>query len=127
MLHCNMKLVRQSSYAFACSEPFQFRGVINLDSRAGSGERLKCANEIARSGHREMCQQCGAIGPLLDEHQPQRILAVDMHGMRDAPGLFARAMYMFETQGPDLVEGISPGGHAAGHHDHPVPPLFLRN
>ena len=127
MLHCNMKLVWQASHAFARSELFQSRGVINLDGRAGSGERLQRADEIARSRHREMCQQCGAIGPLLDEHQPQRILAIDMYGMRDAPGLFARATYVLETQGPDLVEGIFPGGHAASHYDHPVPPLFSRN
>lgn len=39
-----------------------------------------------------MRQQGGAIGPLLEKHQPQRVFAIDMHGMRDAAGLAARAM-----------------------------------
>src|SRR5260370_42369736 len=72
-----------------------------------------------------MRQQRGAIGPLLDEHQPQRILAIDMHGVRDAPGLLAGAMDMFEAQFANLAEGILPGRHAAGHYDHRVLPFPL--
>ena len=51
-----------------------------------------------------MGQQRGAVGPLLEKHQPQRVLAVDMHGMRDAAGLVARAMHMFEAQFANLVQ-----------------------
>src|SRR6266851_5337692 len=70
-----------------------------------------------------MRQQRGAIGPLLDEHQPQRILAIDMHGVRDASGLLAGAMDMFEAQFANLAEGIFPSRHAAGHCDHRVLPF----
>src|ERR1700736_229543 len=56
MLHCNMKLVWQSSYAFVDSEAFQLFGVINLDRRASGGERLQRADEIGRGWHREMRQ-----------------------------------------------------------------------
>ena len=121
MLHCNMKLVWQSSYAWTDSETFQSCGVINLDRRNCGGERRQPTDEIARSRHREMRQQRGAIGPLLDEHQPQRILAIDMHGVGDASRLFARAMHVLQTKSLDLVEGIFSGGHTAGHYDHGVP------
>src|SRR5450631_1402153 len=72
-----------------------------------------------------MRQQRRAIGPLLDENQPQRILAIDMHGVRNASGLLAGAMDMLEAQFANLAEGIFPGRHAAGHYDHRVPPLSL--
>jgi len=36
-----------------------------------------------------MHQQRGAIGPMFDEHQPQRVLAIDMHGVEDTSGLAA--------------------------------------
>lgn len=97
MLHCNIKLVCQSSHALSASKAFHPCGVVNLDCRCRGGEWLQRTDEIARSRHREMSQQSGAIGPLLDEHQPQRILAIDMHGVRDASRFLARAMYMFET------------------------------
>ena len=69
MLHCNMKLVWQSSYALIDLKIFQPGGVVNLDRRGCGGERLQRADEIARGGDREMRQQRGAICPLLDEHQ----------------------------------------------------------
>src|SRR6266481_7274219 len=67
-----------------------------------------------------MRQQRGAIGPLLDKHQPQRIFAIDMHGVRDASSLLARAMDMLEAQFANRAEGIFPGRHTAGHYDHGV-------
>ena len=51
-----------------------------------------------------MRRQRGAIGPLLDENEPQRVLAIDMHGVGDASGLGARAMHMFEAEPARLVE-----------------------
>jgi hypothetical protein len=36
-----------------------------------------------------MGRECGPIGPLLDEDQPKRVLAIDMNGVREAPLLFA--------------------------------------
>src|ERR1700738_734709 len=72
-----------------------------------------------------MGQERGAVGPLLDEHQPQRILAIDMRGVRDASGLLAGAIDMFEAQFANLAEGILPGRHASGHYDHRVLPFPL--
>src|SRR5437868_1595339 len=107
------------------SEAFEAYGIINLDGRASGGERLERADEIARRWHREMRQQGGAIGPLFHEHQPQRILAIDMHGVRDASGLATRAMHVLETQSASFTEAIFPDRHAARYHDHRVPPRRL--
>ena len=54
-----------------------------------------------------MRQQGGAIGPLLEKHQPQRIFAIDMDGVGNAAGLGARAADMLETQFPHLVKTVS--------------------
>jgi len=66
----------------------------------------------------------GAIGPLLDKNQTLRILAIEMHGMRDASRLCARTMDVFETQSANFVEAILPRRYAAGHHDHFLPPVI---
>ena len=71
-----------------------------------------------------MGQQGGAIGPLLEKHQPQRIFAIDMDGVGNAAGLGARATDMLETQFPYLVKTVRARGHAAGHHDHVVLPFL---
>jgi len=44
-----------------------------------------------------MGSQSSAIGPLLEEDQPQRILAIDMHGVRKATWLETRAMHVLQT------------------------------
>src|ERR1700686_5149855 len=64
-----------------------------------------------------MRQEGGAIGPLLEKHQPQRIFAIDMNGVRDAAGLAARTMDVFEAEFADFIEGIL----SPRHHDLPVP------
>src|ERR1700722_1114211 len=125
MLHCNMKLMWQYSHAFVNSKAFQPCGVINLECWAGGGERLQRADEIARGRHREMRHQRGPIRPLLDKHQPERILAIDMHRVRDAAIFCARAMHMLQAQSADLAEGILTRRHASGHHDHPVLPTVM--
>ncbi len=56
MLHCNMKLVWQSSYALIDSKIFQPVGVVDLDRRGRGGEWLQRADEIAGGGDREMRQ-----------------------------------------------------------------------
>ncbi len=61
-----------------------------------------------------MREQRGAVGPLLEENQLERIIAVDMHRMRDAAGLGARAVHMLETEPAHLVERVRFGGNAAG-------------
>jgi hypothetical protein len=48
MLHCNMKLVWQSSYAMIFrSKAFHPCGVVNLDGGGGRGEPLQRADKIA--------------------------------------------------------------------------------
>ena len=71
------------------SEVIHARRIENLKCRRARGKRSERANEIARGRDRKMSRQRTAIGPLLDEHQPKRILAVDMHGMREATRLGA--------------------------------------
>ena len=86
MLHCNMNFAWQTSYAL---QFLQFGGVVELQGRRGRAEGLQGAHEFPRRRHREMGQQRRPIGPLLDEHQPQLVLAIDMHRVRDAAGLLA--------------------------------------
>src|ERR1700684_2436138 len=102
MLHCNMKLQWQYSHALQFLQPGR---VVDLKRRGGGGERLQGADEIARGRHGKMSQQRGAVRPLLDKHQSQRVLAVDMHRMRDASRLFPRALDMLEAQLQHLVQG----------------------
>jgi hypothetical protein len=68
-----------------------------------------------------MRQQRGAIGPLLEKHQSQRVFAIDMHGVRDAARLGARTMDVFEAQFADFVKTVRPRRDAAGDHDHSIP------
>ena len=72
-----------------------------------------------------MPEQRSAVGPLLEKHQPQRILAVDMDGVRDAPGLAARTMDVLEAKLSDLVETVLSRRHAAGYHDHLIPRFLV--
>src|SRR5271169_5612671 len=96
-------------------EFLQPRCVINLDGGGGRGEGLQRTDEIPRGWHRKMRGERGTIGPLLDENQPQRVLAIDMHGMRDATRLCARTMDVFETEFADFVQAILSRRYAAGH------------
>ena len=68
-----------------------------------------------------MPKQRGTVGPLLEKHQSQRVLAVDMDGVRNASGLAAGTMDVLQAQSADLVEGIRTRRHAPGHHDHAIP------
>ena len=72
--------------------------VIQFDRGGSFRKCLQRSDEIARGGDGKMRQQGGAIGPLFKKHQPQRIFAIDMDGMRNAAGLGARAMDVLETQ-----------------------------
>src|SRR6478735_7304522 len=100
--------------------------VVQVDCRGGGGQRLQRFDELARGGDREMPKQRGAVGPLLEKHQPQRVLAVDMDGVRNASGLAAGTMDVRETELLDLLETILSRRHAAGYHDHLIPRLSIR-
>jgi len=43
------------------------------------------------------------IRPLLEEEQPERVLAIDMNGMRDAAWFLARTFDVLEAQPQDVV------------------------
>ena len=72
--------------------------VIQFDGGGAFGKRLQRPDEIARGWDGKMRQQGGAIGPLFEKHQSQRILAIDMDGVGDAAGLGARAMDVLEAE-----------------------------
>src|SRR5712672_1558617 len=69
-----------------------------------------------------MCRESCAVGPLLEEHQLERILAVDMYGVRDATRLLPRPMDVFEAEVARLVKRLGPGGYTASYHDHAKSP-----
>lgn len=71
-----------------------------------------------------MLEQRGAIGPLLEKHQSQRVLAVDMDGVGDASGLAAGTMDVLEAQSAGFFETFLSRRHASGHHDH-LNPRFM--
>ena len=108
-------------------ESLNFVSVIKFDRGRGGRQGLQRADKVARRGDRKMRCQRGAVGPLLEKHQPERILAVDMHRVRDASGLGARAMDMLKAQSPYLVKAVGAGGDAAGDDDHDLPLLFERD
>ena len=97
MLHCNMKLAWQTSYASLTSEILYPRSIEDFDRRSGGGESFKGPNEITRSGYSEMSCQGSTIGPLFDEQQPKRVLTIDMHGVRQATRLKSRAAHVLEA------------------------------
>src|SRR5580700_7652156 len=107
------------------SEILHPRGVENFDCGSVRSKGFEAANEIPRGRHGEMCCQRGAIGPLLDEHQAERILAIDMHGVREAAWFEARATYVLQTQSADLIERIVSCGHASRHEDHRSSPVVI--
>src|SRR5882757_2258449 len=122
MLHCNMKLAWQSSHAL---QLFQSGCVVKLDGRGICCKRMQRADEVARRRDGKMRKQRGAIGPLFEEHQAQRVLTVDVHRMRDAAGLAARAMDVCKAKLADFVKTILPRRHASGHHDHVTPLIVI--
>src|SRR5687767_4438313 len=77
--------------------------VIQFDGGGLIGELLQRSHELARGRDCKMHPQGRAIGPLLEKHQPQRVFAIDMHGMRDAAGLGTRTPDMLEAQFQHLV------------------------
>ena len=96
---------------------------IQFDGGGAFRKRLQRSDEIARGGDGKM-QQGGAIGPLFEKRQPQRIFAIDMDGVGNAAVLGARATDVFQALSADFVKTVRARGHAASYHDHVVL-LFL--
>src|SRR2546421_8209498 len=67
------------------------------------------------------------ISPLLEEDQPHRVLAVDMHVMRDAARLLAGAFDMLQAGAKHVVESILARQNAAGYENHAEPPSASTN
>jgi hypothetical protein len=55
---------------------------------------------------------------LLEEEQPHRILAIDMHVVRDAAGLLSRALDMLNAGPTHVIEAILARQNTAGNQDH---------
>ena len=85
----------------------------------------QAGDERARRRHLEVRVERGAVGPVLDEDEPVRVLDVAVHGVQQAARLRARTVYVFETQAQRLVEGVGTGLHGTGDDDH-VPVLAGR-
>ena len=62
-----------------------------------------------------------AIGPLLEEHHPERMLDVVVDGVADATRLEAGAVDVLEARGQHLVEVPGSGRGATGDDDHGPP------
>ena len=65
-----------------------------------------------------MRSQRSTIGPLLEKHELERVLAVHIYSMRNAAGFCTRAVHVLEAQPPNLVKGFVSGGNATSHDDH---------
>ena len=73
-----------------------------------------------------MGSQRGLVGPLLEEEQPHRVLAIDMHVMRNAAGLLARTLDVLDAGAKHVVEGIFARQNTAGNHNHADAPARAR-
>jgi hypothetical protein len=91
---------------------------VDLRPRGLHDPTLERPDEFPRSLNREVGTQGGFIGPLFEEKQAKRILAVDMHRMRDAARLLPRALDMLETEVEDVIEGVLSRQNAAGYQNH---------
>src|SRR5215470_10527346 len=76
-----------------------------------SGSTVTCCISMAR-----VAKLAPNMRRSLEEHQPQWVLAIDMHGMGDAAGLRSRTVEVLPAQSKDLIEGVFPRRHAAGHY-----------
>src|SRR5579871_2676502 len=94
------------------SELFQTGRVKNLDRRDALGQRFERTYEIARGWHLEMSRQRRTVGPVLDEHQPQRVFAIGLHGVQETARFKTRAMHVLQAQFAHLVDRVVPRRYA---------------
>src|SRR5437763_17190079 len=88
------------------SKVCELAGIIKVERRRACGPGAQGRHQFAGSRYRKMYRERGAVGPLLEKDEPERILAVDMHRMRDAAGLLPRAADVLEAEAAHLVEGF---------------------
>src|SRR5258707_12911988 len=79
--------------------------------------------ERLRAFDREVRAQGRLVRPLLEEKQPHRVLAVDMHVMGDTAGLLPGALDMLEARAKHVIKRLLARKNAAGHQNH-LAPLF---
>src|SRR5258707_9612157 len=60
--------------------------------------------ERLRAFDREVRAQCRLVRPLLEEKQPHRVLAVDMHVMGDTAVLLPAALDMLDTCAKNVIK-----------------------
>ena len=90
MLHRNMGFgVAIQPCILTRSQLFKRGRVVDFERRGRRRELLERADELPRGGHGEMSEKRGPVGPLFDENEPQRIVAIDVNGVRHAAGFGA--------------------------------------
>lgn len=77
--------------------------------RRTGGERRDLLHERAGAGHPEVCPQRFGIGPVLKEHQPERIFAITVNRVRKASGFLPGAAHVSQAERENLVDGVRPG------------------
>ena len=68
--------------------------------------------------HREMDAQRGLVGPLFEEEQTHRGLAVDVNRVGDAARFFPRASDVLQAEPQYFVVAVATRHNAAGYQDH---------
>src|SRR5438132_294552 len=61
------------------------------------------------------------VSPWLEEEQPHRVLAVDMHVMRDAARLVAGALDMLQARAEHVIESVLARKNTARYENHAFP------
>jgi len=96
-------------------------GAIDLRARGFDDPALERSYKRLRAFDRKMRAQRRLISPLLEEEQPHRVLAVDMHIMRDAAWLLARALDMLQARAEHIVECLLARQNTARYENHAFP------
>src|SRR4051812_28767399 len=102
-------------------------GAIDLRPRGFDDPALERSYKRLRTFDGEMRAQRRLVSPLLEEEQPHRVLAVDMHVMRDAARLLAGTLDMLQARAEHVVESLLARDNAASYENHAEPPSASTN
>jgi hypothetical protein len=81
----------------ACAEAERLR-VVDLEGRRLDGKIADGRGERTRGRHAEVCRECVAVGPVLEEHETVRILDVVMHRVQEAARLEPGAVNVLQAE-----------------------------
>ena len=65
-----------------------------------------------------MCPQRVSVGPVLDKHKPQRIFAIAVNGVCQAPRFLPGAAYVGNAERKDLVNAVRPSLNTSRDNKH---------